>query len=44
MGNPTQEFLDIMADYLARDGRCEGVINKIDWSTWAEKYHKGSTQ
>ena len=40
----TEEFLKIMADYLARDGRCKVVINKIDWSTWAEKYHKGSTQ
>ena len=24
------EFLKIMADYLARDGRCKVVINKVD--------------
>ena len=34
----SEEFLEVMADYLARDGRCEVVINKIDWSTWAENH------
>ena len=34
----SEEFLEVMANYLARDGRCEVVINKIDWSTWAEAY------
>ncbi len=33
---PTAEFLEIMADYLAADGRCQVVIEKIDWSTWEE--------
>jgi len=36
----TEEFLEVMADYLAKDGRCRVRIerNIIDWSTWAEKY------
>ena len=34
----TEEFLKIMADYLARDGRCKVVIHRVDWSTWAENY------
>ena len=34
----SEEFLEVMADYLARDGRCKVVINKIDWSSWAENY------
>ncbi len=33
---PTSEFLSVMADYLAADGRCKVVIEKIDWSTWEE--------
>ncbi len=33
---PTAEFLEIMADYLSRDGRCQVVIEKVDWSTWEE--------
>ncbi len=33
---PTSEFLSIVADYLSRDGRCEVVIEKIDWSSWEE--------
>ncbi len=35
---PTSEFLEIMADYLAADGRCQVVIEKIDWSTWEEAH------
>ena len=34
----SEEFLEVMADYLARDGRCEVVIEKVDWSTWVEAY------
>ena len=34
----SEEFLEVMADYLARDGRCKVVINRVDWSTWAEAY------
>ena len=26
----TEEFLKVMADYLAKDGRCKVVINKAD--------------
>ncbi len=33
---PTSEFLSVMADYLANDGRCQVIIEKIDWSTWEE--------
>ncbi len=33
---PTAEFLSVMADYLSRDGRCQVIIEKIDWSTWEE--------
>lgn len=29
-----REYLDLLADYLAADGRCEVVIEKIDWSSW----------
>ena len=38
---PTQEFLDIMADYLAKDGRCEVVVERVDWSTWDSIYYGG---
>ena len=34
----SEEFLEVLADYLARDGRCEVKIHKIDWSTWAENH------
>ena len=36
----TDEFLEIMADYLAKDGRCRVRIerNIIDWSTWRDVY------
>ena len=34
----TEEFLKVLADYLARDGRCEVVIHRVDWSTWADRY------
>ena len=34
----SEEFLEVMADYLSKDGRCVVKIHKIDWSTWAEKY------
>ena len=33
-----EEFLEVLTDYLAKDGRCEVKIHKIDWSTWAENY------
>ena len=32
------EFLEVLADYLARDGRCKVVIERVDWSTWQEAY------
>lgn len=32
----SQEFLKILADYLAQDGRCEVKIHKVDWSTWTK--------
>ncbi len=35
---PTSEFLSVMADYLSRDGRCQVVIEKIDWSSWQEAH------
>ncbi len=35
---PTAEFLSVMADYLANDGRCEVVIQQVDWSTWEEAH------
>lgn len=31
---PAKEFLQIMADYLSKDGRCEVVVKTVDWSTW----------
>ena len=34
----TNEFLEVMADYLSRDGRCEVVIERVDWSTWGDRY------
>ena len=34
----TQEFLSVMADYLAKDGRCEVVIERVDWSNWSEDH------
>ena len=34
----SEEFLKVLADYLARDGRCVVRIEKIDWSTWAENH------
>ncbi len=35
---PTSEFLSVMADYLANDGRCQVIIEKVDWSTWEEAH------
>ena len=36
----TEEFLEVLADYLAKDGRCRVRIehNSIDWSTWMDAY------
>lgn len=32
------EFIQLLIDYMAADGRCEVVIEKLDWSTWADYY------
>ena len=39
---PAEEFMEIMADYLARDGRCEVEFHThaIDWSDWSETYSR----
>ena len=34
----TEEFLQVMADYLTKDGRCKVMIHRIDWSSWASQY------
>lgn len=34
-----REYLSLLADYLAADGRCEVVIEQVDWSSW-QKEHK----
>ena len=34
----SEEFLKVLTDYLARDGRCKVVIHRVDWSTWVEAY------
>lgn len=30
----SKEFLQLLTDYMAADGRCDVVVHKTDWSTW----------
>lgn len=34
----SEEFLNLLIEHLSSGGRCNVVVEKVDWSSWAERY------